>query len=209
MKILYGTTNAAKVATMKRITDTLGIELISLNDLDQEIPFVDESGKDPMTNAMLKAKAYYQTFGMPVFSCDSGLYFDDLKEELQPGTHIRRVNGKVLNDEEMIIHYSALAKDHNGQLIGRYQNTIYFIVDDNTHFSSDDETLATEPFIITSKTHQKRTPGFPLDSLSIDIKSGQYYHDMKDRSVDQSAIEIGFKKFFQTVLLTLDTKCNK
>ena len=32
---------------------------------------------------------------MPVFSCDSGLYFD---EALQPGTCVRRVNGRELTE---------------------------------------------------------------------------------------------------------------
>ena len=29
-------------------------------------------------NAKIKAEAYYKAFSMPVFSCDSGLYFDEV-----------------------------------------------------------------------------------------------------------------------------------
>ena len=39
-------------------------------------------------------KAYFEAFHMPVFSCDSGLYFDELSEEEQPGIHVRRVGGR-------------------------------------------------------------------------------------------------------------------
>ena len=38
MKLLYGTTNPAKLASMKRLLDTLSIEMIGLSDLGQKIP---------------------------------------------------------------------------------------------------------------------------------------------------------------------------
>lgn len=82
MKILYGTTNIAKLTAMKRVTEPLGIELIGLNDLNQPIPPVNENGKNPLENAKIKAKIYYQAFNIPVFSCDSGLYFDNLPDNL-------------------------------------------------------------------------------------------------------------------------------
>lgn len=200
MKILFGTTNQAKLESMKRITGSLGVEIIGLNDLNRPLPVVDESGQNPLENAKIKAETYYKTFGMPVFSCDSGLYFDSLEESAQPGTHIRRVNGKELSDEEMIAYYSNLAKEHNNRLIGRYKNAICFIVDDKISFTSMDEALATEPFMMISKPHEKRTPGFPLDSLSVDIASGKYYHDLTNRSVDKSAVEQGFYTFFAKAL---------
>ena len=200
MRILYGTTNQAKLESMKRITKVLGIEIIGFKDVNQPLPHVEESGKNPLENAKMKAEAYYKAFSMPVFSCDSGLYFDNIEEALQPGTHIRRVNGKELTDEEMIEYYSDLAKSHDDRLIGRYRNAIYFILDDETRFSSMDESLATEPFMLVSKPHEKRVKGFPLDSISMDLASGKYYYDIEEKSVDQSAVEKGFKAFFEKVL---------
>lgn len=200
MRILYGTTNQAKLDSMKRITEVLGIEIIGLKDVNQPLPHIEESGKNPLENAKMKAEAYYKAFSMPVFSCDSGLYFDNIEEALQPGTHIRRVNGKELTDEEMIEYYSGLAKSHDDRLIGRYRNAIYFILDDETRFSSMDESLATEPFMLVSKPHEKRVKGFPLDSISVDLASEKYYYDIEEKSVDQSAVEQGFKAFFEKVL---------
>lgn len=200
MRILYGTTNQAKLESMKRITQSLGIEIIGLNDLKQPLPVVNESGKNPLENAQIKAKTYYDAFSMPVFSCDSGLYFGGLDEALQPGTHIRRINGKELTDEEMIEYYSDLAKKHNDQLIGWYRNAIYFIIDDETHFSSMDEALSSEPFMIVSKAHEKRKIGFPLDALSVDIDSGKYYYDIEEKSVKESPVEQGFKAFWEKTL---------
>ena len=73
---------------------------------------VNENGNTPLENAEIKARAYFETFHMPVFSCDSGLYFDELKDEEQPGIHVRRVNGKELSDEEMTEYYASLAKKY-------------------------------------------------------------------------------------------------
>lgn len=200
MQILYGTTNQAKLDSMRRITKTLGLEIIGLNDLNRPLPQINENGKSPLENAAIKAKAYYEAFGMPVFSCDSGLYFDDLEDALQPGTHIRRVNGKELTDEEMTAYYADLARKYNDRLIGRYRNAVCLILDEKTVFQSMDEMLATEPFILISEPHAKRVQGFPLDCLSVDIATGKYYYDLPDRSVDQSAIEQGYLRFFAGVL---------
>ena len=196
MKILYGTTNQAKLDSMRRITESLGFELIGLKELNQPLPDIEENGKNPLENAKIKAEAYFKAFSMPVFSCDSGLYFDGLEEEKQPGTHTRRVNGKELSDDEMIAYYGGLAKAHNNHLIGRYRNAIYFILDESTHYGSMDESLATEAFVLVNEPHKRRVDGFPLDSISVDIESGKYYYDLETKSVDQSAIEQGFKNFF-------------
>ena len=101
MKILYGTTNQGKLLAMKKSVEGLDIELISLRDAKGELPEVNENGKTPLENAEIKARAYFEAFHMPVFSCDSGLYFDELAEEEQPGIHVRRIGGKELTDEEM------------------------------------------------------------------------------------------------------------
>lgn len=198
-KILYGTTNPAKLQSMKTITDPMGIELIGLHDLNKPLPHITESGRDPLENARIKAETYYKEFAMPVFSCDSGLYFDELDDTLQPGTHIRRVNGKWLDDDEMIRYYADLAKQYNHCLTGRYKNAIYLIVNNTTVFSSMDESLMTAPFRLVSVPHEKRIQGFPLDSLSVDIHSGRYYYDLEEDTVE-TEMEQGFKVFFEKAL---------
>ena len=67
----------------------LDIELIGLDELDCEFPCINENGHTRLENAKIKVKAYYEAFHMPVFSCGSGLYFDELKEEEQPGLYVR------------------------------------------------------------------------------------------------------------------------
>ena len=201
MKILYGTTNKAKIQVMKNAIESLDIELIGLGDMASELPSIIENGKTPLENAEIKAKAYYEAFHIPVFSCDTGLYFDELQENEQPGLHVRRVNGKELTDDEMIEYYGSLAEQYGGKITGRYRNAIYFILDENHHYSSMDMSIATEPFILVPKPHSKqRVEGFPLDSLSIDIATGKYYYDLDVKEVSTS-VEDGLRKFFEEILL--------
>ena len=134
MKLLYGTGNLAKLSAMRNRLEQLDIELIGLNDMRAEgkiVPKVIEDGNTPLENARLKAMAYYEAFQIPVFSCDSGLYFDNVLDEVQPGVHVRNVNGKCLSDDEMIDYYSGLVKVY-GNLVARYRNAICFVMD-NTH----------------------------------------------------------------------------
>lgn len=134
MKLLYGTGNLAKLSAMRNRLEQLDIELIGLNDLKVEgknVPEVKEDGNTPLENARLKAMVYYEAFQIPVFSCDSGLYFDNVPDEVQPGVHVRNVNGKCLSDDEMIDYYSGLVKAY-GNLVARYRNAICFVMD-NTH----------------------------------------------------------------------------
>ncbi len=199
MKILYGTTNKGKLEAMKTAVKGLDIELISLNEADCRFPSIQESGITLLDNAEIKARAYYEAFHIPVFSCDSGLYFDEVKEEDQPGVHVRRVQDKELSDDEMIEYYGSLARKYGGKITGRYRNAIYLILDENHHYSSMDLSIATEPFVLVEKPHSKRVEGFPLDSLSIDIESGKYYYDLEEKDVSTS-VDDGIRKFFATIL---------
>ena len=199
LKILYGTTNKGKLQAMEKSVRQLDIEIIGLNDLNCKLPLIEECGRTPLENAEIKARAYFEEFHIPVFSCDSGLYFDELTDEEQPGIHVRRVNGKELNDDEMIQYYSTLAGKYGGKITGRYRNAIYFILDENHHYLSMDMSIATEPFVLVTKPHVKRVEGFPLDSLSIDIETGKYYYDIEVKDVSTS-VDDGVRKFFTEVL---------
>lgn len=199
MRLVYGTNNPAKLSAMRSRLAGLNIELVGLKETDKEIPVVEEKGKNPIENAKQKAKqkafAYYKALKEPVFSCDTGLYFDNTPEKVQPGVHVRNINGKCLNDDEMITYYSGLAKKY-GNLVAQYRNAICLILDENHVYSAMEESMASEPFIITSKPHPHRQAGFPIDSISIDIKTGKYYFDLDNKEVDKN-VENGFFKFIK------------
>lgn len=199
MTILYGTGNPAKLGAMQKRLETLHMEIIGLKDLNRDIPDVKETGNTPIENARLKAIAYYEAFQMPVFSCDSGLYFDNVPDDVQPGVHVRNVNGRKLSDAEMLSYYSGLAKKY-GDLTARYKNAICFVMDKDRIYESMDPSLESEKFIISSKPHKNGIvkKGFPLDCLSVDIKTGKYYYDLAEEKFDKFVVEDGFLEFFRS-----------
>ncbi len=192
MKLLYGTTNQAKLNSMREHLKGLDLEIISLNDIHIQVSDVDESGNNPLENAKIKALAYYQATKTPVFSCDSGLYIEGLSDAEQPGVHIRRVNEKILTDKEMAEYYASMATYFGGEMKAVYKNGICLVIDEQTIFTYDGEDICSESFIISSKPHSEIKIGFPLDSISYS------YQDSKGHSF----YEQGFRDFFQRTVLT-------
>lgn len=199
IKLLYGTGNPAKLNAMKKRLSGVGITLVGLKDLGCEIPEIVEDGKTPLENARKKAVAYFEAFRIPVFSCDSGLYIDGVPENEQPGVHVRRVNGKVLSDEQMIVHYSSFAKKY-GNPTARYRNAICFVADEKHIYEAMEPSMGSSAFILTSKPYPVMKKGFPLDSLSVDIKTGKYYYELTGNELDRLAVEDGFAEFFRKIL---------
>lgn len=195
MKILYGTTNPAKLNSMRRWLSGLDIELVSLNDMQGDIPDVPETGDTPLENAELKARAYYKAFGIPVFSCDSGLYFDSLPQ-YSPKVHVRNVGGKCLTDDEMIEYYGGLAAKH-GDIVARYRNAICLVLDEQHIYTEFSDDISWNPFLITAVPHEKRVEGYPLDSLSKYIENGEYCYDSEKPQYEEKN---GFARFFREVL---------
>ena len=107
-KVLFATENESKVERFKQKLLDHNIEIISINDLDQKIEVI-ENGKDAVENALIKARAYASVYNFPVFAMDDNLYIENIPNDLQPGMYVRRVNGKRLNDDEMLKYYSNLA----------------------------------------------------------------------------------------------------
>lgn len=203
MKLLYATKNPAKIKAMCRRIAPLGIEIYGMDALDRELPQVAENGKSPLENAIQKAKAYYEILRVPLFSCDSGLYFDNVPDEVQPGVNVRRVNGVRLSDEQMQAYYIGLAKKY-GDLTARYKNAICLVLDENHIYSAMEKNMESEPFLMVSKPHPKSNAGFPLDSISVDIKTGKYYYDLQEEMLDTVAVEYGFLEFFQKYAIAVD-----
>lgn len=196
-KILYGTGNPAKLDAMRQALKRLDLEIIGLGDMEGEIPDAPEDGNTPLENARQKAWTYFRHYKIPVFSCDSGLYIEGIPDELQPGVHVRTVNGKYLTDEEMLAYYGGLAEKY-GDLTAQYRNSICLILDEGHVYESDDGALSGNAFIITSKPHHSAVrKGFPLDSLSKEIKSGRYYYDIGKNEADELVMYESFARLFR------------
>lgn len=198
MKLLYATSNPGKVKSMTKFLEALPIDISSLDDISDNLIKPEETGKDPKENAIIKARKYYEQLKRPLFSCDSGLYFEEVAPEEQPGVFIRRVLGNdiELNDAEMVAYYSKLAEKYGGKLTANYRNSICLILDENTEFAYMGEDISSEKFYIVSEPYHTHLKGFPLDSLSVEIKSGKYYIEMEENEKNGKDIGVGLRKFF-------------
>lgn len=197
MRFVYGTTNGSKIKLMKSTLKRLDIEIIGIPDILEMGIDIIENGKNPLDNALIKAKKYYDILHVPVFSCDTGLFIDELDTDTQPGTHVRNINGKRLSDEEMICYYTDIAKRFGGACTAYYQNAICCVTD-NGIYKKMDSSIASKKFTLTSTPHEKRHVGFPLDSISVDRHTGEYFVNTSNRDILD--VLDGYCEFFEYIL---------
>lgn len=200
MQLLYATSNPAKYTAMRDALQPLGITLLCLKDMEPA-PVAPEEGSSPLENARQKAFFYYDHYGIPLFSCDSGLYLENLPQELQPGLHVRSPQGVYLDDQAMQDYYGGLAARY-GDITARYYNAICLIMDQEHIYESMDESLASERFLLTAKPHKVFRPGFPLDSISKKLDTGEYYYDLNTHDADDLVGYDGFVAFFREHIYT-------
>ena len=176
-KILFATGNPAKAERFSKSLLEKGIEILTLKDIDVEID-VEENGKNAIENALIKARAFSKVVDIPVMAMDDNLYLDNVPDENQPGTLVRRVNGKRLSDEEMIEHYTGLVKKFGteGKLNCRWVYGMAVISNgkENTYTWNKDD------FYMVEKPSEKRNPGYPLNSISINKKMNTYFTDITE-----------------------------
>ena len=173
MKVLFATTNPAKVKKYVGKLKEKNIELITLKDLDIDLD-IDENGKNAIENAYIKAKAYYDVTKIPTIGMDNNLFIEELPEEKQPATHVRRINGKTLNDDEMIEYYCNLVKENGGKLTAKW---VYgMVIYDGKE--SKEYTWSKSHFYFVDKPCEKRNPGYPLDSISIMPEYNKYFVEL-------------------------------
>ena len=175
IKVLFATGNHTKSKRFSKGLLEKGIEVISLKDIN-EVVEINENGKDAVENALIKARAYSKVVNMPVFAMDDNLYIENVPEENQPGMYVRRVNGKRLDDDEMIEHYTNLVKKYgtDGRLTCRWVYGMAIINNgkENTYSWSKEE------FYMVEKPTEKMRPGYPLDSISVNKKLNKYFTDV-------------------------------
>lgn len=188
MKVLFATTNPAKVGKYKELLEEKGIELITLKDLNLNL-HVEECGKNCMENALIKAKTYYEATGIISIGMDNSLFIEELPEDKQPGTHVRRVNGKELTDEEMIEYYTNLVKEYGGKLTAKW---VYgMVVYGNNEVK--EYTWSKSHFYFINNASPKRNPGYPLDSIAIIPEFNKYLVELTEEEKKSNKREDGKK----------------
>ncbi len=177
IRVLFATGNPAKSKRFSKGLLEKGIEVISLKDISKVVE-INENGKDAVENALIKARAYSKVVNMPVFAMDDNLYIDNVPEEYQPGMYVRRVNGKRLDDDEMIEHYINLVKKYgtDGKLTCRWVYGMA-VINNGKEFTY---TWSKEDFYMVDKPSNKINPGYPLNTISINKKLNKYFTDITE-----------------------------
>ena len=99
MRILLATTNEGKIIELRRILSEQGIDLVGL-DVSASTEEI-ETGATFAENALLKARHYYQTSGLPTIADDSGLEVEALGGA--PGVRSARWAGPTASDAERVV----------------------------------------------------------------------------------------------------------
>ncbi|MDC3412567.1 XTP/dITP diphosphatase [Terrihalobacillus insolitus] len=95
-KIMIATKNEGKVKEFKQLFLKYGVDVISLLDMEEDIPDVEETGTTFEQNAALKAETISAVLNIPVIADDSGLEIRAL--EGRPGVYSARYAGTSKND---------------------------------------------------------------------------------------------------------------
>lgn len=200
MKYLLATTNKAKIRYYGTKLREQGVEIVTLEDLNIKCN-VDETGKNPIENAIIKASAYNQISGMSTIALDEGLFLENVPDYIQPGTHVRRVNGKRLNDIEMIEYYIDLVNKYgeNGILKGYFLKGVAIVSQGNTYTF---ECKANRCF--TNKKSAVIDEGYPLASIQI-ISSLNKFKSELTLEEEKRTMDVEQKDIFDFLLNTIST----
>lgn len=193
--LFYATGNQSKLHNMRYRLRNYPIRVICPSDLSIHLE-VEESGHTAVENAVLKAKAYSAKISFPVIAGDTGLTISGIAESEQPGLYVRRVNGAVLSDDEMIEYYSGLAGKASQDCFLHYFTGVALLTE-NGLFTTviQDAPLKLSESPNTNRHHR----GNPLDVIS-QTPDGRYYNELSDE--ERTALEAKGEKEFTDFILS-------
>jgi len=114
MKLVLASGNAGKLAELRGLLESAGIELIAQSQLG--IGDADETGTTFVENAILKARHAARASGLPALGDDSGLCVDAL--EGAPGLYSARYAGEhgnaQANIDKLLYQLHAVADENRG-----------------------------------------------------------------------------------------------
>ena len=174
-KLFYATNNKSKLHNMRFRLQNYPIEVLCPDDLNIHIE-VDENGSTAVENALRKASAYFEIVQLPTVAADSGVALTGVAEEDQPGLFVRRVNGRVLTDDEMIEYYAGLSRKSGKLCTLQYVTGIALITADGIKTME----LLDRPLQLCSEPNLNRNhKGNPLDVVT-KTADGRYFNELTD-----------------------------
>lgn len=163
-EILFATGNISKGKRFEKGLLKHGINILTLKDINIKLA-VEENGTTAIENARIKARELFKLTNKPTMGMDDTLYLEGVPEEKQPGLFVRRVNGRELNDEEMIKHYLGLVKEYgvNGVLNAKW---VYGMVVINEKGEESEYTWEKANIYMVDQVSKIVNPGYPLNSIT-------------------------------------------
>lgn len=202
MKVLIGTTNPSKIPRFEGFLTGCDVEFYTLNDLNITGE-PEEVGRTPIENAEIKARYYGQFFDRVICN-DSGLYFDclPLDDSRQPGLNIRTPQGGArMTDEEVIQYYSSLVHELGGKVLAYYMDGIAVYNRGEVYtFMETGESNRASAFYMVETPSPKRQKGWPLNSLSINRNTNDYFVDGGNNKYDPDREDIMIGSYRQRVI---------
>ncbi|MDI6692610.1 MAG: XTP/dITP diphosphatase [Anaerosomatales bacterium] len=96
MRVVVASNNEGKLREIRHVLEPLGWEVVRAADIGGMVPDVEETGATFLENALLKARAYAETFDCVALADDSGLEVDALGGA--PGVRSARYAGEPSDD---------------------------------------------------------------------------------------------------------------
>ncbi len=185
-QIIFATSNQSKSKRFSKGLKELGIEVLSLKDIDVKLD-VEEDGSTAIENALIKARECYRLTKKPCMGMDDTLYMEGVPENKQPGLFVRRVNGRSLTDEEAIDYYTNLVKEYgkDGKINCKW---VYGLAVINEKGEEATYSWSKDDFYMVDNPSDKINPGYPLNSISKYKKLDKYFTDVTDE--DMKLLEV-------------------
>lgn len=178
-ELLIATTNQGKFEQLRAALGPLNLDLRNLADYPGSAGIkIEENGRNAGENAHIKATRYAEELDLTSLAMDNGLYLAGLPDELQPGIHVRRIYGggdyPRPSDEELLAYYSGLIAGLGGEAEGKWEFAVCIAAPGGQVFAAS----LISPRNFVSKPSLRRIPGYPMESLQIDPRTGKYIAEM-------------------------------
>lgn len=163
-ELLFATGNMSKGKRFEKGLLKHDIKTLTLKDINIKLD-VEENGTTAIENARIKARELFRLTNKPSMGMDDTLYLQGVPKEKQPGLFVRRVNGRELNDEEMIEHYIGLVKEYgvDGVLNAKW---VYGMVVINVKGEESEYTWEKANIYMVDQVSKIVNPGYPLNSIT-------------------------------------------
>lgn len=181
-KLVIGTRNPGKVAYYQGVLKNLVDKVLGLDEVGL-VGRPEERGESAEENVRIKALYYSTQTKLPIFCEDEALYVDFLPNHMQPGVHVRRINGNdEASDEQLLQYWEKLIKRvPRKHRTGRW-HIAYSLALNNRILTVSRDCPITFYYPVSAV----RIPGWPMSSLEGDAYLGKPHSERTPQEVSNA-----------------------